>query len=82
MSRSQGTADTGGTKQQTLRALRANAPRLIGPQEIMKNALNYTIKAREKVLGGAGCRWLSVNERWVGWFIKSKRLDMYRRGSP
>lgn len=60
----------------------ADAPRLIASREIIQKAFNYTIKAREKVLGGAGCRWLSVNECRVGWFIKRKRLDMYLRGSP
>lgn len=60
----------------------ADAPRLIAPREIIQKAFNYIIKAREKVLGGAGCRWLSVNECRVGWFIKRKRLDMYLRGSP
>lgn len=61
---------------------RADAPRLITLREVIPKAFNYIIKAREKVLGGAGCRWLSVNECWVGWFIKRKRLDIYLRGSP
>lgn len=59
---------------------RADAPKLIALREIIQEAFNYIIKAREKVLGGAGCRWLSVNEGRDGWFIK--RLDMYLRGSP
>lgn len=61
---------------------RADAPRLIILREIIQKAFNYIIKAREKVLGGAGHRLLNVNEYWVGWFIKRKRLDIYLRGSP
>lgn len=55
-----------------MHVLRADAPKLFPLREIIQEAFNYIIKAREKVLGGAGCRCLSVNECRDGWFIKRK----------